>query len=384
MQRTNDKRVGLLVWGDRRPGGAERRFFRLFEHLRRTGYPIRLYTSESGIEACKSLGIHLDMNDVYVFTEPDQFRGRLFSYFALIANVVKLVRQLRHDRIEHVHFGENPGPLSFVYGLLTAVACPFSVSLVNSTRDYQRSARQRFYMTAIAKSCTHIDCLSTQIRTDLLAFLGEGFARKCLVSPCSFTDPQAAAIVSQEGSHVRDIDIALISRFTRGKGHFLLKDALIELARAGRTGLIVHICGSGPLEAEIRAAFESVPQQQLEIHFEPEPFRILRRAKVYVSLQDLENYPSQSLLEAMLSECAVVATDVGLTRQLLDESCARLVPREPAALAAALVGLLDHPEQRAMLGHEAAKRVLATHTVERFSDYFLAEVFGGASRRGIA
>jgi glycosyltransferase involved in cell wall biosynthesis len=97
---------------------------------------------------------------------------------------------------------------------------------------------------------------------------------------------------------------------------------------------------------------------------------VLARTKIFVSLQRYENYPSQSLLEAMASGCAVIATDVGDTRLLLDESCALLIPRDADALAAAIRSLLDDGPRRAALGEAARARVLKDHTVERFAVYF--------------
>jgi glycosyltransferase involved in cell wall biosynthesis len=100
---------------------------------------------------------------------------------------------------------------------------------------------------------------------------------------------------------------------------------------------------------------------------------------VYVSLQDTENYPSQSLLEAMACGCAVVATDVGLTRHLLDESCALLVPRDPVALADALAYLLEKEPMRGSLGRNAQRIATSTHTIERFAAYFVDDVLQGAT-----
>jgi glycosyltransferase involved in cell wall biosynthesis len=154
---------------------------------------------------------------------------------------------------------------------------------------------------------------------------------------------------------------------------------LIELARRKRSGLIVHVCGTGPLEAEIRQQFQAIQNHQVQLYFEQDPFRVLLRTKVYVSLQDTENYPSQSLLEAMACGCAVVATDVGLTRHLLDESCALLVPRDPVALADALAYLLEKEPMRGSLGRNAQRIATSTHTIERFAAYFVDDVLQGAT-----
>ena len=375
-----ERRVALFIWGSTRLGGAERRFFRLFDHLRKSGCNIDLYTSESGAAACKALDIDLDGARVRVLAEPDKKGPRLLLYGALLIRALRLVGQLRRDRIAHLHFGENPGALSFLYGFLARFACPFSVSLVDSIGNYRRSFRQRLFVVVTARFAARIDCLSAQIKQDLVSFLDGRYESKCLVSPCSFTDPKRA--LAARADQRRDIDIALISRMIPGKGHRLLRDALLAVERAGRSGLVVHVCGAGPLEQEIRREFQAIEQQHVKIYFEDEPFAVMLRTKVYVSLQDVENYPSQSLLEAMTCGCAIVATDVGLTRQLLDETCAVLVPRDGLALATAVQRLLDGESLRAELGKNAKEVVASKHSIDRFAAYFIAGIFGRESCTG--
>ena len=249
------------------------------------------------------------------------------------------------------------------------------MSLVDSIKDYQRNVRERLYVTGTGAFATAIDCLSGLIKTDLCAFLGERYRIKCKVAPCSFTEsriPQAAV--------ARDIDVSLIARMIDCKGHGLLRKALGELKSSSCSSLVVRVCGSGPLESEIRRDFASITGHQVHIQYEEDPFRILLRSKVFVSLQDVDNYPSQSLLEAMACGCAIIATDVGLTRQLLDEDCAILIRPEPTALAEALRQVLTSPALRCSLGANARRVVTTQQTIERFADYFIREVIETASR----
>lgn len=374
MNETNgqvERPVAFFIWVDSKMGGAERRFFRLFSYLHVNKYDVHLFTSVKGVESLESLGLAAESEKIHVLPSVKPNAGRFSRYFALIKRNWDLVTLIRRYKIRHLHFAGVPGADTLLYTVVTVFACSFSVSMVDSIKDYQQSIRKRVFTIAAARFCTYIDCLSEQIRDDLCSFLGKKYMRKCLVSPCSFTDLKAA----KSGSR-RDIDISMIARMTPLKGHELLRNSLVELEKRNRSGLVVHVCGTGPIEAEIRRSFETVKGQQIHIHFELNPFDILARSKVFVSLQNIENYPSQSLLEAMACKCAIVATDVGSTRQLLDESCAILIPPNPAALASALQKLLDGRALRDSLGRNAAKRVASTQTIERFAEYFLVELFG--------
>ena len=363
--------IGLVVWGASRLGGAERRFFRLFNFMAGQGQDIHLFTSGAGAIACEALGIRLTGRKVHFLDSDAASKSRLSSHWAAISWVLALVRTVRREKIRHLHFGQNPGAQTFLYALLSRFACPFSVSLVDSVKDYQRNRRERMYARVTFRHCTKVDCLSEQIRSDALEFTGRKDPQKFRVAPCSFTEPRPPV-----AGIARDIDVSLISRMVSRKGHMLLKEALVMLADAGLRGIVVHVCGSGPLEAQLRKEFAAIEGQQVHVHFEKDPFGILARSKVSLSLQDIENYPSQSLLEAMTCECAIVATDVGLTRLLLDETCAILIPADPAALAKALRRLLENETLRVELGRKAREVVTTKHTIERFAQYLATDLFG--------
>lgn len=88
---------------------------------------------------------------------------------------------------------------------------------------------------------------------------------------------------------------------------------------------------------------------------------------------------SMSILEAMASGLAVVATAVGGTPDLLDHGRAgRLVPTEAAAaLADALADLAGSPTERARLGQLARERVMSHYdeaaVVDAYLDLFLGK-----------
>ena len=88
-----------------------------------------------------------------------------------------------------------------------------------------------------------------------------------------------------------------------------------------------------------------------------ERFVRLRAADVFVLPTRADSFPL-SILEAMAAGLPVVASSVGAIPWLLDDgACGALVPVGDAeALAASLVHLARHPEQRAALGQAARAR----------------------------
>src|SRR5262249_30171369 len=88
---------------------------------------------------------------------------------------------------------------------------------------------------------------------------------------------------------------------------------------------------------------------------------------------------SLTILEAMAAGLPVVATRVGGTPEVVDESCARLVvARNPEAMSAALAELAGSPEMRATLGLAGRARVEARFTLERMVDEYRDAYFRAA------
>ena len=89
----------------------------------------------------------------------------------------------------------------------------------------------------------------------------------------------------------------MLARFVDGKGYDLLEELDEELA-----GLNFHVCGFGSRKISLKSA---------SVYTTDTPYEVLAQNKDILSLQKTNNYPSQSLLEAMASGCAIIATDVG-------------------------------------------------------------------------
>jgi len=126
-----------------------------------------------------------------------------------------------------------------------------------------------------------------------------------------------------------------------GAGRF--RDALIVRARSA--GLADRVRFSGAL-GDVRPA--------------------LAAADVFVQASDEEGLPG-AVLEAMAMGLPVVATDVGGTREAVDDGVTGLLvpPRDPGALTAAVAGLLDDPGLAARFGAFGRKRVAEEFSSER-------------------
>ena len=136
----------------------------------------------------------------------------------------------------------------------------------------------------------------------------------------SFADPNIFKPVKKKNY------ITFLSRFTEGKGIFKFLDSLPELDKLISDYKIenveVHICGDGEFKKLIQKRINSFIYKNLiiKIYHTNKPEEILSLSKIFLSLQDRTNYPSKSLVEAMISGCFPVIRNSGDSKKMLDNS----------------------------------------------------------------
>jgi glycosyltransferase involved in cell wall biosynthesis len=105
--------------------------------------------------------------------------------------------------------------------------------------------------------------------------------------------------------------------------------------------------------------------------FHPNPPEVFSKSTVFVSVQTANNYPSQSVLEAMACGNAIIATDVGDTRMFVNDEVGVLIPLDLYSLVNALELLINDKEYALQLGKNAREFVLKHHTIEKCAEYYL-------------
>jgi glycosyltransferase involved in cell wall biosynthesis len=127
------------------------------------------------------------------------------------------------------------------------------------------------------------------------------------------------------------------------------------------------IVGDGPERARLEAMRGQLGQD-CDIRFlgqREDARRLLAGCDIYVNSSVSEGV-SLTILEAMAAGLPVVATRVGGTPEVLDDSCGRLVPaRDVTALAEALGDLAGRADERTRLGLAARERAQARFTLDR-------------------
>lgn len=149
----------------------------------------------------------------------------------------------------------------------------------------------------------------------------------------------------------------------------LLLKAFCEVLKQRADARLV-IAGEGGLKAEMEAlaARLGVSHAVRWPGFCPTMPRLLSAIDIYVQSSDNEGMPL-GILEAMAAEKAVVATSVGGTGEAIahGETGVLVRPGSSRAIAAAILRLLDDPEQRATMSQAARVHVTAAFGLGRMA-----------------
>jgi glycosyltransferase involved in cell wall biosynthesis len=355
-EKATPPKLALILWADSSFGGAERRFVRLAFHLAEQQLlKVTIFCFKDALKSIDALGLRHDLVDFeFLDIQSSFFSQRKLSK---VLSLLALPAKIQKGKFDRVFYATNPDVVTYFLTRLSPVLPPISIAMVDLTYEQNATGLNRFVSRKTINKVLSVDCLSPAVKEAYSSAFDPEDSGKIKLAPCSFTD-----FSKVKETNERDIDIVILGRFTKYKGHELLEQISAELSEYN-----LHICGSGPLNINVPDA---------KIYSSSDPFDILSRAKISLSLQQFGNYPSQVVLESMASGCVVVATDVGETRLFLDESCSMLIGYNSAELLSAVKTLLNDDSLRQQLSEQAKVKVYSEQTIERYSDYFLHRVLG--------
>ena len=289
----------------------------------------------------------------------------------LAQGVADAIRQHRAS-VVHAH---QYSP--FVYAALARVWLPRTrVVFTEHGRlsDHPPSRKRRMANQMLARLSSATFTVSSELRDHLVA---EGFPAGAVeviyngIELGPAPDPDVRRL-RRESLGVSDdtLTIGTVARLDPVKDLATLIHATASLA--GRRPAALVVVGDGPERAALEAVARET-QNPPAIHF------LGHRADAREGLQACDIYANSSIsegvsltiLEAMAAGLPVVATNVGGTPEVVDDTCGRLVPaRNVGALAGAMEALAEAPALRRALGQAARARVAERFTIERMVEEY--------------
>jgi len=276
---------------------------------------------------------------------------------------LRLAKLLRKARVDIVHT-RNAEP--FFYGYLAARLARIPV-VVHSEhgRTFPEQPLRAMVQRLLMRGVDAAFAVSAQLRADLVRELGiDGSRMEVLyngVDTGSFRPLDAASQAGASGGRLR---IGSVGRLVPVKNYGLLLSAFARLP-PGACQLI--LVGEGPERGALeRLADDLGIRDRVEFagHRDDVP-DLLRTLDIFV-LPSLSEGMSNTLLEAMATGVAAVASDVGGNREIIESERSGLLFRsgDTAAAAAQLQRLIASPELRRAVGGAGAARVRGTFSIE--------------------
>jgi glycosyltransferase involved in cell wall biosynthesis len=287
--------------------------------------------------------------------------------------VARVAREHRADVLHAHHYSP------FVYSCLARLSYPPGrVVFTEHGRlsDTGPSSKRRVANRLLAPFAHAVCAVSHDVREHIVA---EGFAASKVAVIYNGIDigpaPDATARARiRTALRVDDetVVVGTIARLDPVKDIGTLIGAAAIASRTARICLL--IVGDGAERRDLESAASAASEGgQLDVRFMghlDDARRWLAGCDIYANNSITEGI-SLTILEAMAAGLPVVATRVGGTPEVVDDSCGFLVPpRQPAGLADAIVKLIEHPQLRASLGAAARRRAEHRFALDRMVDEY--------------
>jgi len=168
----------------------------------------------------------------------------------------------------------------------------------------------------------------------------------------------------------RENKIIFSGRLSEYKDPMLfVKAAEILNAQLPDTDWKFEMYGTGPLENEVRNYISDFSLSKiLSLSHSADMPSILKKSKIYVSTQNVENFPSLAMAEAMACCNLIIARNVGQTDLYVKDGINGYLLKsgEPEELADILIKLINHPQDIDTIAKKSIKLLKEVHNEKNF------------------
>jgi glycosyltransferase involved in cell wall biosynthesis len=370
----------LTAIGSRNFFGAERRFFRItgFILANRPDWTPMLIINSSLYERADEIDWAREVLDTLIERNalcvvPDRpshlrdFRGIGILFAAVFGR-----------QATHIVFRARP--LAYLRALLGRRSI-FEITSPD-VADYMAGRIPAFLL----KRCGVLRCASPSVFRRFRSRLQERFGT---APPLRSSDISCASIpffyrqLSDSDVPPKENIIVSASRFIPRKNVTRFAEAVAEFLPS-LPDWKVFILGQGEGEAAIRELLRPfIDRGQVVLGYEPRIESVLARSRIFVSLIEPDNYPSQGVLEAMLFGNALLLSDRGESGRFLDGERRNgvLTELDTESVISAIRTLTKKGDALEKMAAAGKRHLALTFSPEIFIDEMLAEHLALAERR---
>jgi glycosyltransferase involved in cell wall biosynthesis len=239
------------------------------------------------------------------------------------------------------------------------------------------NAAIRLVERTLARITDRVVTISPAQRDDIVARFRIAAASRTTVVPLGLDldrlarlDPHAPHLRHRFGIPEGALVVGYVGRFVAIKDLATLVRAFARVA-AERPDAVLLLVGDGPLRSELGALVTALSlQERVRLAGWIEDLAPLYATIDICALSSLNEGTPVALIEAMAAARAVVATRVGGVADVVEHERTGLLvpPRQPEALADAIVSLAADPAERARMGAAGRQAVVGRFSPERLVD----------------
>ncbi|GBE57312.1 alpha-D-kanosaminyltransferase [bacterium BMS3Abin01] len=373
----------INVIANARQGGMPEHVLTLSRELKQRGHQVQVLSMTAGpmVQALERAGIN-------TVTVP-RLSHRMGKNPLLAVKVTRITRGLlQHMDPDIIH---THGPRAHIlagrasrypggHSLVATVHGSYRQFMAGNGGEFSRVTRRLKQLQYLgidrytAGIADRVIAVSDATRDDLVKGAGVPADKVCVihngVARQQVSDEEIAAVRGGLGLGDARKLVAYVGRMAFHKGAGDLVSAAAAVARQAPGARMVMV-GEGPLSDELKegVAAEGLRDRVMFTGHREDAVSIIAASDLFV-LPSLSEGLALTLLEAAMTSTAMIATDVGGNPDVVrpGETGLLVPPRDPEALAAAIVDLLRDDSRRAEMGAAARRLWEREFTVGRMVD----------------
>jgi glycosyltransferase involved in cell wall biosynthesis len=154
------------------------------------------------------------------------------------------------------------------------------------------------------------------------------------------------------------------------KNPYLALEAILKILPYVDENIVFYIMGKGKFLKHIQREIKNRSMEtRIKAFFCYDPSTIVNKSIIHSSIEQYDNFTNQTLLEGMASGCAIISTDVGLTKKIVTPNIGILVGLSSEEISNAIMNLLKNPDKIKQMGLNAREKIIREHNVEMYIDY---------------
>ncbi len=281
----------------------------------------------------------------------------LFRSLLLFPKSLAAASRIKEDGLDHihVHYASHSALMAYIISRLENISYSITIHshdvYDNHVMLKQKLGRAKFLITISDFNVEYLENL-----------LGEQIREKIHVVHCGVNPNDYKPLPPQIKSKKKKIEILQVGSLHWKKGQTYFLESIHLLSKT-LPNLHVRIIGDGPERPNVEARINELGLEKIVTLMgsltQDEVRQILLTADIYVQSSVSEGIPV-ALMEALSCELPVVATRItGIPELIRHEETGLLVPpRDPQAIADAVIKLLENPQQARQYGQAGRKLVI--------------------------